>query len=301
MHNLSGHAVSSHATFFHSTSLHSIGVFDSGIGGLTVVRELFESVPHERIVYFGDTARVPYGTRSVETVQRYAREDTELLLAHDVRLIVIACNTVSAVALDEVIALAQDIPVIGMIEPATHEALRKTKNGKIGVIGTPATVASAAYDRAITALATREGRSVHVESAACPLFVPLAEEGWMHHKATELIAREYLQPLVDHEIDTLILGCTHYPVLEETIRNVMGDHITLINSGAVAAREVERWVIQTNEPTAASTTQPDHLMLVSDVPGKFQTVGERFLGRTLPTVRQVVFKESWVVRRETAV
>ncbi len=277
-----------------STSAHSIGVFDSGIGGLTVVKELFATVPKERIVYFGDTARVPYGTKSVETVQRYAREDTELLLSHDVRLLVIACNTVSAIAMNEVLHVADGIPVIGMIEPAAHEAASASSMGRIGIIGTEATIASGAYERALKKESERLEREIQTFAAACPLFVPLAEEGWTDHAATELIAREYLAPLIAENIDTLILGCTHYPVLDTVIQRVMGPEVTLINSGEVAAREVKKWIDASNQ----KGPEPDHLMLVSDLPRKFQRIGERFLGRALPEVRQVVFKESWVIRRE---
>ncbi len=278
-------------------STYSIGVFDSGIGGLTVVKELFASVPNERIVYFGDTARLPYGSKSVETIQRYAREDTELLLAHDVRLLVIACNTVSAIGMDEVLHAANGIPVIGMIEPAAKEAAGSTRNGRVGIIGTEGTVASGAYERALEREAKRLQRSIQATSIACPLFVPLAEEGWTDHAATELIAREYLASLIADAVDTLILGCTHYPVLESVIQRIMGPEVRLINSGAVAAREVKKWT----NASVRDESEPEHLMLVSDVPRKFQRIGERFLGRSLPEVRQVVFKESWVIRREPVI
>src|SRR5439155_5734366 len=190
------------------------------------------------IVYFGDTARVPYGSKSVETVQRYAREDTELLLAYDVKLIVVACNTVSATALEEVERTARGIPVIGMIGPCAEEAVRMTKNGKIGIIGTEATIASGAYERAIK----EQRENVETFSIACPLFVPLAEEGWTDHAATELIAREYLTELKEKGVDTLILGCTHYPVLANIIQRVVGSNVTLVNSGAAAAKKVLDWI-----------------------------------------------------------
>ncbi len=269
----------------------SIGVFDSGIGGLTVVRELLQLVPNERIVYFGDTARVPYGSKSKETIRRYAIEDTELLLGQNVSLIVIACNTVSAVALDVVRSLAGAIPVIGMIDPAAREAVARTRNNRIGIIGTNATVASHAYDEAIAREAVSAGKTIETFSAACPLFVPLAEEGWDQHQAALLIAEEYLRPLKDKDVDTLILGCTHYPVLAETIANVMGDHVTLINSGAIAAKEVE---LHISHPSAVAH---ENIFMVSDVPSKFQEVGERFLGTTLPNIHQVLFKEAWVLQR----
>ncbi|HET9136090.1 MAG TPA: glutamate racemase [Candidatus Kapabacteria bacterium] len=264
----------------------SICVFDSGIGGLTVVKELFKLLPHERIVYFGDTARVPYGSKSVEIIRRYAEEDTELLLQHQPKLIIVGCNTLSAVALDVVKATARGIEVIGMIEPACAEALNATKNGRIGIIGTEATIASKAYDIELQIEANRLSAKIETFSQACPLFVPLAEEGWGDHKAAELIAAEYLAPLKEANVDTLILGCTHYPVLKDIIAKVVGDGVTLVNSGAACARLVK------SEPTSIS--QPDHLLMVSDIPRKFQSLGERFLGYSMPTVRQVVYKEAWV-------
>lgn len=268
-----------------------IGVFDSGIGGMTVVKELFETVPNERIVYFGDTARLPYGTKSVETVRRYAREDTELLLAYDVKMIVVACNTVSATALEEVERIANGIPVIGMIGPCAKEAVRSTKNGRIGIIGTDATIASRAYETAIAKEASMQGKHCETFSKACPLFVPLVEEGWTSHVATEIIAEEYLRDLNVKEIDTLILGCTHYPVLADVIQRTMGSHVTLINSGAMAATLVADMLAR--EPHEHSGSVPSHTLLVSDIPRKFQAIGERFLGRKMPEAQQVVWKDTW--------
>jgi len=278
-------------------SLRPIGVFDSGIGGMTVVKEIFATVPRESIVYFGDTARVPYGSKSVETVQRYAREDAELLLAYDVKMIVVACNTVSATALGEVEKMAGDIPVIGMIGPCAKEAVRSTKNGRIGIIGTEATIASRAYERAIEDESNRAGITCEIFSVACPLFVPLAEEGWTSHVATEIIAEEYLKELRMKDVDTLILGCTHYPVLWDVIQRTMGPRVTLINSGAEAAKLVAE-ILSAEEPYGSGTVPaPTHSILVSDIPRKFQTVGERFLGHPMPEARRVVWKESWTVMR----
>jgi glutamate racemase len=272
-------------------SIPSIGVFDSGIGGLTVVKELFASIPHARIVYFGDTARLPYGTKSVATVRRYAEEDTELLLQHNVGLIVVACNTVSAVALDVVERLAGTVPVIGMIEPAAHEAVQVTQSGKIGIIGTQATIASGAYESAIASAAAAAGKTVSTYAQACPLFVPLAEEGWQDHEVARLAAKTYLMSLVEAGIDTLILGCTHYPVLADVIQETVGAKVHLINSGAVAARQVHAAHL------AQTVNDADHLFMVSDLPSRFRTLGERFLGRSLPTMHEVVFKEAWILRR----
>ena len=264
---------------------------------MTVVKEIFTTVPHEAIVYFGDTARLPYGTKSVETVQRYAREDAELLLAYDVKMIVVACNTVSATALGEVERMAGDIPVIGMIGPSAKEAVRATKNGKIGIIGTEATIASHAYERAIEEESSRAGITCEMFSVACPLFVPLAEEGWTSHVATEIIAEEYLKELRMKEVDTLILGCTHYPVLWDVIQRTMGPRVTLINSGAEAAKLVaEILAREQHDFGCGAVPAPSHIVLVSDIPRKFQTVGERFLGHAMPEARQVVWKESWTVK-----
>jgi glutamate racemase len=270
-----------------------IGVFDSGIGGMTVVKELFTTVPNEPIVYFGDTARVPYGSKSVETVQRYAREDTELLLSYDVKLIVVACNTVSATALDDVKEVANGIPVIGMIGPCAEEVVATTKNGKIGIIGTEATIASKAYDRAIEVEASRQGKRCETFSMACPLFVPLAEEGWIDHAATELIAKEYLQEMKSKGIDTLILGCTHYPVLAAAIQRAIGPDVTLVNSGAAAAKKV----VEMMQPANDRLKPVPPTILVSDFPRKFQAIGERFLGRAMPEAKRVVWKESWTIQR----
>ena len=270
----------------------SIGVFDSGIGGLTVVKELFASVPNARIVYFGDTARVPYGTKSVSTVRRYTEEDTDLLLQHHVSLIVVACNTVSAVALDVAKRLAGKIPVIGMIEPAAAEAVRTTRNGKIGIIGTQATIASKAYEEAISSAAQATGKTVSTYSQACPLFVPLAEEGWQDHEVAALATKEYLAPIVREGIDTLILGCTHYPVLANVIQRVVGNDVQLINSGAVAAKQVQ------SADFGSTKDVPEHLFMVSDLPSRFRNVGENFLGRPLPTMHEVVFKEAWVLNKQ---
>jgi glutamate racemase len=185
-----------------------IGIFDSGIGGLTVVKKMLAMLPNEKIVYFGDTARVPYGSKSNSTIIEYANQDAKFLHNKKVKLIIAACNTASSVALDN-LRDQFDIPIIGMIEPGSKYALSKTKNGKIGVIGTYSTISNEAYSRKLKQL----NSEIEVFEKACPLFVPLAEEGWTDHKATELIAEEYLDELIKEEIDTLVLGCTHYPVL----------------------------------------------------------------------------------------
>ena len=258
-----------------------IGVFDSGIGGLTVVRALSHRLPHENIVYFGDTARVPYGPKSPQVVREYAAQDTDVLLAHDVKMIVIACNTVSAVALDVVQKRAR-VPVVGVIIPGADAAARTTVKRRVGIIGTVGTVNSDAYPNALRHI----DPGIHAFSRACPLFVPLAEEGWIDHKATELIAKEYLFPLTLEKIDTLILGCTHYPILKEVIAKVLHHSVMLIDSGEATAAAVSQ-LLQESGLKNDSTLKPNLQFYVSDVPSKFTEVGERFLGQKLGKVHRV--------------
>ncbi|HVN49585.1 MAG TPA: glutamate racemase [Bacteroidota bacterium] len=258
-----------------------IGVFDSGIGGLTVVHALTERLPHENIVYFGDTARVPYGPKSPQVVRDYTLQDTEVLLKHNVKMIVIACNTVSAVALDVVQKRAQ-IPVVGVIQPGAEAAVAASKKKRIGVIGTLGTINSNAYANAIKQL----DADVKVFGQPCPLFVPLAEEGWMEHKATQLIAKEYLFPLTLEKIDTLVLGCTHYPLLRNVIADVLHNNVTLIDSGEATAVTVQR-LLEDQGLANTSKLKPNLQFYVSDVPHKFTEVGERFLGRKFGKVNRV--------------
>jgi len=212
--------------------LSPIGVFDSGIGGLSVLKQLIRFLPYENYVYLGDTARVPYGNKSDATVKQYAEDCAKFLLSKNVKLIVVACNTVSAVALNAVQKLANEIPVIGMIQPAAAAAVRSTNNGKIGIIGTRATIQSNAYSKAIYELSPEN--SVQVFSQECPLFVPLVEEGFLHHQATKQIADEYLQKLIAEGIDVLVLGCTHYPMLSQLLRDIM-PNVMQIDSGEHSA------------------------------------------------------------------
>jgi glutamate racemase len=257
-----------------------IGVFDSGIGGLTVVRALLRELPNENIVYFGDTARVPYGPKSPLVVREYAAQDVEFLLSCDVKMVVIACNTVSAVALDVVQKHAR-MPVVGVILPGASAAVAATTKKRVGVIGTVATVNSNAYTNAIRQI----DRQIQVFSQACPLFVPLAEEGWIDHKVTELVAKEYLFPLKLEKIDTLILGCTHYPVLRSAIGSAVDPSVTLIDSGDATAAEVSR-ALDENALRNQSTQRPNLQFFVSDLPSKFTEIGERFLGRKMGRVRR---------------
>ncbi|MFA6455500.1 MAG: glutamate racemase [Bacteroidota bacterium] len=258
-----------------------IGVFDSGIGGLTVVRALLQQLPNENIVYFGDTARVPYGSKSPQVVREYTLDDTEFLLSKDVKMIVVACNTVSAVALD-VVQKKANLPVTGVIIPGSQAALQATKNKRIGVIGTSATINSNAYTDELKRL--KQG--VHVYGKACPLFVPLVEEGWLDLKATELIANEYLFPLTTEKIDTLILGCTHYPLLKKVITKVTKGMVSLIDSGEVTAETVAA-MLDEHRLRNTSKEKPNVQFYVSDAPEKFTSVGELFLGKKLGVVRRV--------------
>jgi len=258
-----------------------IGVFDSGIGGLTVVRALLERLPNENIVYFGDTARVPYGSKSPQVVREYTLDDTDFLLSKDVKMIVVACNTVSAVALD-VVQKRAHLPVTGVIIPGAEAALNTTTSKRIGVIGTVGTINSNAYKNELKRLNNHS----QVFSKACPLFVPLVEEGWLESKATELIAHDYLFTLTTERIDTLILGCTHYPLLKKTIAKVTKGTVALIDSGEATASTVEKMLEERNLRNP-SREKPNVQFFVSDAPEKFTEIGEQFLGKKLGVVRRV--------------
>jgi len=260
--------------------LKPIGVFDSGIGGLTVVHALHQRLPHENIVYFGDTARVPYGPKSPQVVREYTAQDVDFLVSMDVKMVVIACNTVSSVALDVVQRHAK-VPVAGVILPGAEAAVKATTKKRIGVIGTRATINSNAYAHAIRLL----DPEVEVISYECPLFVPLAEEGWIEHKVTELVAKEYLFPLKQQRIDTLILGCTHYPLLRPTIQAVLESSVTLIDSGEATAATVEQ-MIDHHGLRNPSKERANLQFYVSDIPAKFAEIGERFLGQKMGRVKR---------------
>ena len=252
-----------------------IGIFDSGIGGLTVARAIYEQLPHESTVYFGDTARVPYGPKSPETVRRYSREILDWLLGQGVKAVVVACNTSTAHALDALQA-ASPVPVIGVIEPGARAAAAASRDGPIGVIGTAGTIASNAYARAIQ----RARSGARVEQRACPLFVPLVEEGWFEHPAAELVAREYLEPLRQACVDTLVLGCTHYPLLKPLLQRVMGPEVRLIDSGEETAAAVVQ-ALSGVELEAPADAQATHRFAVSDDEARFRLVGSRFIGERL--------------------
>ena len=252
-----------------------IGIFDSGIGGLTVARAIYERLPHESTIYFGDTARVPYGPKSPDTVRRYSLEILHWLLGQGVKAVVIACNTSTAHAL-EALQAESPVPVIGVIEPGARAAVSAMRRGPIGVIGTTGTIASNAYARAIQAV--KAGATV--EQRACPLFVPLVEEGWFEHPAAELIAREYLEPLKRANVDVLVLGCTHYPLLKPLLQRTMGPDIRLIDSGEETAAAVQG-ALHTTGLNAPAGATPTHRFVVSDDEARFRQVGSRFIGERL--------------------
>ena len=261
-----------------------IGVFDSGVGGLTVVRALMECLPFENIVYFGDTARVPYGIKSVQTIERYTSEITDFLLAHGVKLLIIACNTIASVAQHVVKERASKagIAVLDVIDAGAAAAALCSKSGHIGVIGTPTTINSNAYARRIYAL----NPAVRVFSQACPLFVPLVEEGWLDHQVTRLTAQEYLKPVLAEQVDTLVLGCTHYPLLKPLLRDLTHGKVDLVDSALTVAEQTARLLTGTELANKGNTPATTHYF-VTDVPLRFQTIGERFLGRALGSVEKV--------------
>lgn len=258
----------------------AIGVFDSGIGGLTVVRQLIRLLPHEDVVYLGDTARTPYGTKSPETICRYALDNAAFLLEKGIKLLVVACNSVSAVAL-ELLRQELPVPVVGVIEPGAKTAVRCTRNGKVGVIGTEATIASGAYTRALKHLAP----NLEIYTRACPLFVPLAEEGWIDNEVAKAAARRYLASLKRSGIDTLVLGCTHYPLLTSVIAETVGPKVQLVDSAGTTAQEVRRLLqrhklVRNNGPGSMS-------FFVTDAPDRFIKVGTLFLGQPVESAVRI--------------
>jgi glutamate racemase len=256
-----------------------IGVFDSGIGGLTVVRALRRILPGEAILFFGDTARVPYGPKSAETVRRFALEDAGFLVSKGVKMVVVACNTVSSVALDD-LARRVPLPVVGVVEPGARAAAAASRNGRIGVIGTRGTVASGAYPRAIRA----RRAEARVEQAACPLFVPLVEEGWSDNPVALAVAREYLDPLRRSGIDALVLGCTHYPLLKPVIAEVMGPDVTLVDTAEETAHDVRELLAARG---LAAARRGEDRCFVSDIPHRFEEEASKFLGEPLARVERV--------------
>ena len=259
-----------------------IGIFDSGIGGLTVVRQIHRVLPHEDLVYLGDTARVPYGSKSPGTVVRFACEDTQFLVQHNVKAVVVACNTVSAWALPT-LERKFPVPIFGVIIPGAQAALKKTRNRRIGVIGTTTTVRSQAYSRAILS----RDDSARVFTRACPLLVPLVEEGWINNKITQAILRAYLSPVLRRRIDTLVLGCTHYPLLKNVIRGVVGNQVALVDSAESCAQflseRLDGTKLLAGKRRRAGVIQP----FVTDEVERFDDVARLFLGVPTDRARKV--------------
>jgi len=258
----------------------AIGIFDSGIGGLTVLHSIIKALPNEDSIYVGDTARVPYGTKSATAVTNYSLEIGKFLEKMDIKALVVACNTASAVALPK-LQETFDLPVIDMIGPAAHSAIEATKNGHIGIIGTEGTIRSRAYKNSLKKMSDE----IVVTSIACPLFVPLAEEGWIDNDVALAAARRYLEPFKKSKIDTLILGCTHYPLLKKIIKEVIGDKVTLIDSGDAAALRLKD--ILKSEQNDGRKTTSTRSYFVTDTPERFLRLGKRFLGDEIDDVKHI--------------
>lgn len=273
--------MSSGSRVIRERSAAPIGVFDSGIGGLTVVRELMKQLPNESIIYFGDTARVPYGPKSPDTVLRYSREIVEFLEGEGVKAVVVACNTATAHALPALRA-ENDLPIVGVIEPGSRAAARATRSGSVGVIGTQGTIKSRAYERAIAAAVP----TAKITAIACPLFVPLVEEGWLEKKVTTMVAREYLEPMKEASVDTLVLGCTHYPLLKRMIGDVVGREVKLIDSAEETAAETARTLNAAGLAHEVADSAR-YRFIASDAAEQFLRVGGRFLGSSIDRVETV--------------
>lgn len=259
-----------------------VGIFDSGIGGLTVLKEVRRELPDEDIVYFGDTAHLPYGSKSKETITKFSVDNVRFLLTFNTKIIIVACNTASSLSLES-LKNNYSLPLIGVIEPGARAAVSKTKNGRVGVIGTKSTVGSGAYEAWLKRLDPR----VRVFSQACPLFVPFVEEGWLEGEVVEKVARTYLDPLKNFGIDTLILGCTHYPLLTRIIKKTMGKRVRLVNSAEETAREARHLLNDLKLASPRKLGTQETRFYVSDEPEQFRVLGERFLGRSIASVAKV--------------
>lgn len=259
----------------------AIGVFDSGLGGLTVVRELRRKLPQESVVYFGDIARLPYGTKSYNQIQRFSLESAQFLLQKGIKALVVACNS-SASAAFPLLKRRFSLPMVSVIDPAVEEALVQSRSGRVGVIGTPATIESRVYEEALK----KQSRHVRVFTQSCSLLVPLVEEGWLDGGITEKVIEEYLGPLAQKRIDTLILGCTHYPLLKEKIQAFFGPEVTLIDSAAPTVRKLAS-LLEKKKLIYKGKRKAGFQIFTSDLPRNFIRVGERFLGERLPKIKVV--------------
>lgn len=257
-----------------------IGVFDSGLGGLTVVKEIMKALPDESLIYFGDNGRTPYGTKSKETVIKYTKQDVAFLLSKDVKMLVVACNTVSALALPEVRDSIK-VPVLEVIGPGARSAVRKTQKGRIGIIATPGTIASGVYSRAILKM----NPDVAIFPKACPLFVSLVEEGWWNNEIARMIAEEYLKDIKKEQVDTLVLGCTHYPLLSETIRKVMGEEVAQVSSAEELALALKTLLKEKQLDAAPKPAQ--YMYYTSDSVDKFKELGKLILSADIENVEHV--------------
>ena len=263
----------------------AIGVFDSGVGGLTVIKQIAKALPDEDCIYLGDTARIPYGTKSRDTIRRFALKNSEFLVSLGIKYLVVACNTAASAGLD-IISEKFDIPVIGVILPGAKRAVKVTKNKRVGIIGTRTTTESGAYEREIKNLSS----NIRVYATACPIFVPLAEEGWTENEVAYLVAREYLTGLIDKNVDTLLLGCTHYPLLKKVIAETMGFDVNIVDSAIPIAREVKKNLERlglTREVPAENSRNRKLKFFVTDDPKSFVRVGEPFLGLEIDDVEHV--------------
>ena len=264
------------------TDVRPIGIFDSGIGGLTVLREIWNEVPEESTIYFGDNSRSPYGTKSRSTIIRYSLQNMKFLESKGVKMIVVACNTASAYAYEELKKRA-GVPVVEVVTPGADVACRATKNGKIGIIATKGTISTGVYKKAVEDRAEELGmKNIEIYQQACPLFVSLAEEGWWDKEVTKLTAEEYLKPLKDAGVDTLVMACTHYPLLSKVIQEVMGDNVVLVNTGEATAKVVKE-LLDKEGTASVGNNNPVREFYTSDEPELFEQVATPFLGEGLPS------------------
>jgi len=273
-----------------------IGIFDSGVGGLTVFSEIRKKFPHEDLIYFGDTARVPYGPKSKNTIIDYSIQNTRFLNSFQVKLIIIACNTSSALAIEQ-LQEHFSVPIMGVLEPGAEQAVKKSKNGKIGIIGTEGTINSMAYPKEIKRL----NPDAETFSASCPLFVPIVEEGLQNHPIALIIAKEYLSSLLKEKIDTLVLGCTHYPILKKVIHQAVGEEITLINSAEAITEYLENYLTTSINQTDTYLANESKEILgkdfffVSDNEDKFKKIASRILDLEITNLKRVKLAESWFI------